>query len=263
MRLEEVPTRVISADGLRILDYLLSIGVTPLAASTGVGDTFAIALLDRTEQVEKIGSSGDLNIERMASLHPDFIVGFEWNYGDGLDELKQIAPCFVLDGESSPEWEANTRLIARCFAREEEADAAIQAVYERVASIGERIEEPVTISVIYPKADGSFFAMQPDYIIAELLAPAGITVTLPNGLDGEGGSLADVSPELLGDMPGEYLFVLPLPDAKNVIENNPLWETLDAVAAGRVLKGDASTWGNFSPIGLQALLDDVERALLS
>ncbi|MEM8745721.1 MAG: AraC family transcriptional regulator [Actinomycetota bacterium] len=262
--LDARPETVVTLDGLRLLDALLSLDVRPVGAGVGAGDEFAAAIAQDAEGIQKLGDPfGDLNVEAIAELDPDVIFTFDWIDEQVLERVGEIAPLFVISSEDSQAWDTNLVRIAEVFAAEDVAAERIGEVEERIEAVAASVDDGTQISVIYPKDDGSFFAMQETYaLVDQVIEPVGLDVELPAGIEGEpGGSLADVSAERLGDIESDHLFVLPLPGAEETIQQNPLWESLPQVQADEVTFGDASTWGNYGPIALLIVLDQLEAAI--
>jgi len=118
--------------------------------------------------------------------------------------------------------------------------------------------EPVGV-VITDADGGNFFLSGPRYDTSALLERAGMDVlTLEDPAEDFGNGVIAVSDERLGELDADHLVVVtyePDPAKRvNAFEQNPLWPRLRAVRAGDAHVIDGSTWNNFGPIAIVAML---------
>ncbi|MDZ5010997.1 ABC transporter substrate-binding protein, partial [Clostridium perfringens] len=90
----EIPTNpkkvvVLTNEGL---EALLTLGVKPVGAVTGVTGEWYGHTKDELEGVKPLGKETSVNIEAVAALKPDLIIGNKMRHEKIYDQLKSIAP---------------------------------------------------------------------------------------------------------------------------------------------------------------------------
>ncbi|MGH3370410.1 MAG: ABC transporter substrate-binding protein, partial [Nocardioidaceae bacterium] len=74
-RLEKKPERVVVLDSGE-LDAVLSLGITPVGMGVNAGQEGVPAyLVDKATGIKEVGAISDLNLEAIAALKPDLILG--------------------------------------------------------------------------------------------------------------------------------------------------------------------------------------------
>jgi iron complex transport system substrate-binding protein len=92
------PERVVVLSDAIIMYPLLDLGFKPIA-SVRNSEEFWVGDHD-TSGVEVVGTETEPNLERIATLEPDLIIGGEWQE-DSYESLSRIAPTVLLDGMSN------------------------------------------------------------------------------------------------------------------------------------------------------------------
>jgi iron complex transport system substrate-binding protein len=135
------PERVVSL-GFAGVDNILALGVKPIAVREWYGDypsavwPWAQAALGDAKPVVL---KGDLNIEQIASLHPDLILAVS----SGITKeqyhlLSQIAPTVAPEaqyGDYATPWQVDVRTDGKALGKSAEAEAGIKKIEDRFASI--------------------------------------------------------------------------------------------------------------------------------
>jgi iron complex transport system substrate-binding protein len=133
--IESEPQRVVSI-GFADQDWLLALGVTPIAIRDWYGDqpfaTWPWAQDELGDAQPTVLASAELNFEEIAALKPDLIVGVSSGITDAeYATLSEIAPTLAQPGDyvdyGTP-WDVTTELIGRAVGKSTEASALIEHV---------------------------------------------------------------------------------------------------------------------------------------
>jgi ABC-type Fe3+-hydroxamate transport system substrate-binding protein len=264
------PTRVIALDRRAALPHLLALGVTPVGALTYesiIGAPFPPVVAGQARDVEVLptgGGADDPNLEAVAALRPDLLIG--WT--DGIEEqysaLSGIAPTVAVDVDFT-DASVSLRAIAAALGREAEAEAVIRAFDERRAARLREIGRIGDVSVVLSIGDQQFRIYQPTgSSVARWLVAAGGRI-VPDIASSTGEPYGDehvlISPEHLGQVTGETLVLMHNTGAAGEaavaeLEGSPLWPTLPAVRAGRVVKVNSQeSVGSYGFQGYDSVLD--------
>jgi len=255
-------------------DVALAVGVKPVA----VDDASASSeyLEGRLERIENIGQGFEPNLEKVAALEPDLILGLDVVVEQVYDKLSRIAPTVgVRFGEASGEWKRYNRGYAEALGRTGEFEK-VMADYEAKAEdfrrkMGDRFDETEVV-VMRASPENLRFDLPGIFIGDVVYNDAGLQ--LPPRLkrpaeDPENYTL-EISREQFGLVEGsDALFVWNVTgvskekDEREIEEivNDPLFERLDVVREGNVYKmGDH--WFSESVLGADMVLDDLEKYLV-
>jgi len=136
------PERVVSV-GFGDQDPILALGVVPVGVRDWYGDQpqatwpWAHDLLEGAKP--EVLSADELNVEAVAALRPDLIVGVSSGMTkDEYESLSALAPTLAQSGDVidyGMPWQDGTRMIGRALGREAEADRLIAGVEERFARV--------------------------------------------------------------------------------------------------------------------------------
>lgn len=260
------PARIVVLDPTFSLGMALELDL-PLAGAplTGMSDT-ALQAEAKGRGVVDLGNFLEPSIERLAALRPDLIIGSAMA-AEAYPLLSQLAPTVLISAE---DWKAYLSLIARAGGREEKA-AALLAIYDaRVAALRPRIPQtPVSIVRITPWDFQVYLDGPRAYGPFAVLRDLGVKRTAYETTQGDE-ALKRPDWEGLAALNGDVLLYI-VGGANNSatsgrheeVLQNPLWQMLPAVKAGRVHRVDAGTWMEFSGItSANRVLDEVERIIL-
>ena len=179
------PVRVVSV-GYQDQDPLLALGVVPIGIRDWFGDQpsatwpWAADLLDGQEPV--VLGSTDLNLEQVAALQPDLIVGIS----SGMTEteyqrLSEIAPTLPQTADQpdyQETWQTQTRMIGQAVGQSAQAEELVTGVEGRLAE--EKAANPEltgkegTMSYLFE--DGSIGAYGPGDARSRLLTDLGLVI---------------------------------------------------------------------------------------
>jgi Periplasmic binding protein len=97
------PTRVVALDRRAALPHLLAIGVTPVGALTYesiIGAPFPPVVAEQARDVAALptgGGADDPNLEAVAALQPDLLIGWTGGIEEAYPALSGIAPTVAVD----------------------------------------------------------------------------------------------------------------------------------------------------------------------
>ena len=130
------PTRVaVLASGTP--DQMLSLGETPVAIATTGGSADVPAYLrDRLSSVERVGTSGEVSLEKLAALQPDLIITSKVASADDVDLLTAIAPTVFTAAEVGRGWKTNLTQLGELLGKETAAAEVLGDYERRAAALG-------------------------------------------------------------------------------------------------------------------------------
>lgn len=274
--IEAKPQRIVSLAPGEYTDALLALGITPVGTST-YGDVAgratddpevfppAIGQLAVDAELFAVGSCCEFDAELLATLEPDLFLGTTYS-ADGDANLEQLAP--VVEPFGSRDWRETFRRVAFAVGEDERAEEIIADWDARAADLRAQLEG-TSVALVRPRPDSIFVYGPPSNagtILAELgldllPAPEGSSITADAP-----GAIGDISLERISEMAdAEHIFVITYNVDEQQLEeytSNPLWQQLPAVQAGNVHLVEGTAWTNHGPIGADAVLDEIEAALI-
>lgn len=265
------PQRVVSLDVGEITDCLVALGRDPVGSVTypksisGETPGYPAALAGETEGIRSVGGSGEPNLEKIASLEPDLILGFDYSgVGEIYEQLSEIAPTVVV--RYVRDWKVYFRAVANAVGAGEEARRVIADYEDRTAALQKEIGG-TQVSVVRPRED-LLLLYGPPSIAGEVLTDLGLEVQpVPEGrgiTDDVKGAIGELSLEYVPELTGEHIFVITynLEDTSfEELVSWPLWQKHPAVQKGNVHPVQGIAWTNHGPLGANLMIDEVEKAL--
>lgn len=246
-------------------EALLSLGVIPVGAVESYnGDPWYDYLTPMMADVTFLGAEAAVNLEVLATLEPDLIIGTKVRQEKLYDQLSAIAPT-VLSETVGVVWQDNLRLYADALGKSAEADAALAAFDARAKAIGTALGDSVNETLSFVR-----FAPNGARIYHKNSFPSAIFTQI--GLKRPAAQSGDMFSETIGkeripDMAGDRIFYIANDDYNAESEANltewlddPLWLALDAVKSGKAQRVSEGVW--ISGGGLYSaneLLDDLEE----
>ncbi|MDN7133109.1 iron-siderophore ABC transporter substrate-binding protein [Halomonas sp. MC140] len=256
------------------LDASVAVGVTPIGAiATRGGNEIATYMSEHidTRQLEMVGVARETNIEAVLRLQPDLILATPQLPEEQYRLLSRIAPTVVPEsnGMSRERWKAESRLYGQALGKEAEVDEALESVEQRAAELNQRLSEAQVGGTAYLARwmPAGPMVMSTELFATGVLASTGISVE-DEGLVKEGSAHSDIlSLENLSMIDGDWLFLATLNDegqqALDAAEQSSAFTRLNVVQQGHVVPVNGQVWSSASgPLAAQAILDDIEEALL-
>ncbi|MEU9857569.1 iron-siderophore ABC transporter substrate-binding protein [Streptomyces sp. NPDC047974] len=261
--LKAAPKRVVVLD-VGELDNVVSLGIQPVGYAPSEGDDGIPGYLAKDAGDPKsVGTINNLNLEAIANLQPDLILGSQLRAADKYDELSKIAPT-VFSIRPGFTWKENYLLNAAALDRTAEAKEKLAAYETKAKQLGTDIgpNKPTVSMVRYLPGKIRLYAKAS--FIGTILEDTG----LPRPTNQQVNDLAvEVSPEKIDQADADWIFTGVYGDAKatkkDAAQGNPLWKNLKAVKAGQAKDVPDETW--YLGLGVTAansVLDDLRADLV-
>ncbi|MFF7291008.1 ABC transporter substrate-binding protein [Microbacterium sp. NPDC008134] len=249
------PQRVVTLEPLE-LDTAVAIGIEPVGAAVASNVTGAPAYLD-ADGVEPVGTVPEPDLEAIAALKPDLILGTEARHSELYEQLSAIAPTVFIETQADP-WRDNALLIGEALGREDEVADLLTGVDERCEALSDEYAvDGQTVQLIRPRDETTLSLYGPVSFSGSLLECVGFTIPEQDWADG---LQADISPENILSAAADHVFVT-VADVDDEAEI-PAAIAQNADAFPSVTPVDTSYWvSGVGPKGAQAVLDDIETFL--
>ncbi|MET9325958.1 iron-siderophore ABC transporter substrate-binding protein [Tsukamurella sp. NPDC003166] len=251
------PKRIVVIDSPQ-LDALVSLGITPVGATvSAANEGFPGYLRDRLGGTTSVGATTAPNVEEIAALKPDLIIGSKVRHEKLYAQLSRIAPT-VFSVDSGTNWKEQAHITADAVNRTEAMNTKLTELDARAAAVGKQVGAPgTTLSIVRFRANG-FRLYGPDTFSGTVIRAMGFTI--PQKAWNEY-SMVETSLENFAEITGETVFhtegANATATAKSVTER---WGALPAVAAGRAFAVEDETWMvGIGVIGAGRIIDDVQR----
>lgn len=264
------PERIVVVDRRGTLAFLLELGLEPVGALEAAwlfGEPFHPLIAEAAEEagVEPIDGTDGPNLEQIAALDPDLIIGNVRDMAETDDELAAIAPTIGLEWDFADPL-ANAVTIGEAVGRAEEAEALVADFDEALAIAAEEVTDPGTVSIIGLFATDDIRIYRAGNMFGRLTEELGGEVVpteeeLP--LDPEDGEVNYVSIEEIGIADGERLISLVnlAPEEAGLYEElvaNPVVQALPGFENDQVLEADPQlAFGAAGSTGIHAMLDQL------
>ncbi|TCO35800.1 iron complex transport system substrate-binding protein [Kribbella steppae] len=259
--LEKKPERIVVLDSGE-LDDVLALGITPVGMATTAGQAGVPSYLaDKAQGIKTVGGISELNLEAIAALKPDLILGSKLRANDLYDQLSAIAPTVMSIRPGFP-WKENFLLVADSVGEEDKATGILNDYQKRADEVKAKVQGSPTISLV---------RFRPGEIrLYGNLSFIGVIrkdIGLPRPKVQDVPDLAvEVSQENISQAAGDWLFYSsygkPETTAENTVVNGNLWKALPAVKNGQVARVDDEVWFlGLGPLGAMDVLTDLEKLL--
>lgn len=258
-------------------EALLALGVKPVGAvQSWLGDPWYDHIKDDMQGVEVVGVESEVNVEKIAALKPDLIIGNKLRQEAVYKQLSAIAPT-VFSETLRGDWKENFKLYAKALNLEEKGNEVLAAYDKKVADVKAKLGDKVnqTVSVVRFMAGtsriyytDSFSGVMFDQLGFKRAPQQEALFTPENKL----GKLAvEVGKEVIPKMDADNLFYFTYApngdkEALNTAKewtSNPLWKNLNAVKSGHAFEVSDATWNTAGGVlAANIMLDDLEKTLL-
>ncbi|WP_327246666.1 ABC transporter substrate-binding protein [Streptomyces sp. NBC_01320] len=261
--LKSAPKRVVVLD-VGEFDNVVSLGVKPVGYAPSEGDEAIPSYLKKDAGNPKnVGTINNLNLEAIAGLKPDLILGSQLRAADKYDQLSKIAPT-VFSIRPGFTWKENYLLNAAALDRTARAKSQLDAYEKKAAKLGEDIgPDKPTISMVRYLPDRIRLYAKASFI-GTILEDAGLPRPKNQQIDD---LAAEISPEKIDEADADWIFTGVYGDPKatkrDTAQSNPLWKNLKAVKEGRAKDVPDETW--YLGLGVTAanlVLDDLRADLV-
>jgi iron complex transport system substrate-binding protein len=246
-------------------EALLAAGITPVGAvRSWLGDPWYEHIGSQMADVTVVGEESAVNLEAIAALEPDLIIGNKTRQEKIYEQLSAIAPT-VMSERLRGDWKINMALYTDAAGKGAEGLAALEAFDARAAKIAEEagpaLEERISLGRFMAALTRIYYK---DTFAGLILSQIGFA--RPEVQDKDEFA-DDVGKERIPDFDGDRLFyfVYETGDGAAAAQANdwtadPLWQNLPVVKAGKAYAVDDAVWNTAGGIiAANLLLDDLEK----
>lgn len=253
----ESPQRVVVLEPVE-LDTAVALDVTPVGASVasnikGVPDYLGV------DGVEPVGTVPEPDLEAIAELQPDLILGTESRHSELYEQLDSIAPTVFIESHATP-WQENVVLIADALGKSDEVEGLLDDYTERCEEIKQEYDvEGTTANMVRPRDETRLSIYGPDSFAGHALECVGFTIPEQDFADGVS---EDISPENILEAKADHVFVT----TSDVTDQSTVPDAITQNAAEfpSVTLVDTSYWvSGVGPQGSELVLNDIEEFLQS
>ena len=257
--IDGTPERVVVLDSPH-LDALVALGHTPVGITESGAGSGAPPYLGDVD-AEIVGLTSEPDIDAIAALAPDLIIGAKVRHEAIYDELSGIAPT-VYSENSGTDWQEQARITAAAVGEDDEMEQLIDDLDTRIAEVGEQVgAEGTTLSIVRFRPD-NFRLYGPETFSGSILSQMGFDL---GEREWNEYSMAELSPELYEQITGEVVFFTNPggdPSATTMATVTGLWGDLPAVKSGQTYEVEDETWMvGIGVLGAGEILDDVQEIL--
>lgn len=241
---------------------MLALGVTPVGMATTAGQTGVPSYLaDRVKGIPTVGDINNLNLEKIASLQPDLILGSKLRANDLYPQLSKIGPTVFSIRPGFP-WKENFLLVAAALGDENQAVTVLNDYQKKAGEVKAGIAGTPKISLLR-FLSGNIRLYGNLSFIGVILKDVGLTRPANQDINE---LAAQISKERIDEADADWIFYSsygagPSPDEKAVTSSG-LWTALGAVKAKHAIPVDDEVWFlGLGPIGAMRVLDDLKKYL--
>jgi iron complex transport system substrate-binding protein len=260
--LDSAPTRIVVLDSPQ-LDALVTLGIIPVGASEiGAGRGFPAYLADDLEGTKSVGFITEPDVDAIANLAPDLIIGSKVRHEALYKELSAIAPT-IFSEDTGTNWTEQAALTAAAVNQSEKMDKLIQGVQDRASEVGKAVNaERTTASIVRFRAD-NFRLYGLNTFSGSLLTDMGFDLGADR--DWNEYSMMELSPELYERIDGDVVFYMSPggdPTATTQAQITSLWGAQPGPAGGKAFEVQDDTWMvGIGVTGANLVIDQVEDLL--
>lgn len=242
-------------------EALLSLGIKPVGAvKSFTGNPWYDHIKADMEGVTVLGEEGQPNIELIASLKPDLIIGNKMRQEKIYEQLKAIAPT-VFSETLRGEWKNNYRLYAEAVGKKEEGEKVIADFDKRIEDFkvkaGDKLQQKVSVVRFMAGKTRIYLSDTFTGIIFKQIGIARPQVKAKDTF------VEEITKERLPEADGDILFYFTYEtgdDKGNMQEkewtNDPLWKNLNAVKNGKAYKVNDAIWNTAGGVKAANLMLD-------
>jgi iron complex transport system substrate-binding protein len=245
-------------------EALLAVGIKPIGAvRSWLGDPWYDHIAAEMNDVTVLGEESAVNLELLAALEPDLIIGTKIRHEKIYEQLSAIAPT-VISERLRGDWKVNMELYADAVNKAAEAKTAFDAYDARIAAISEQLGEQKAekISLVRFMAGRTRIYLK-DTFAGNVLSQIGFARPANQDRD----EFADeVTKERIPEFEGDRLFYFTYETGDGAANSaaqewlaDPLWAALPVMKAGKAQAVSDATWNTAGGISAaNVMLDEIE-----
>ncbi|MFB6365986.1 ABC transporter substrate-binding protein [Paenibacillus elgii] len=243
-------------------EALLTLGVKPIGAvQSYTGNPWFDHIKADMEGVKVIGGEQQPNLELIASLKPDLIIGNKMRHEKIYDQLKAIAPT-VYSETLRGEWKENFKLYAEALNKKAEGDKIIAAFDKRIEDFkqkaGSKLSEKVAVVRFMGGKTRYYYGNMFTGVIFKQIGIA------RSDAKNDEKAFEDITKERLTELEAAdrvIYFTYETGDGKGTKQeeewmNDPLWKNLKVVKNNKVFKVDDVIWNTAGGVKAANLMLD-------
>ncbi|GGD91007.1 ABC transporter substrate-binding protein [Paenibacillus nasutitermitis] len=245
-------------------EALLALDVKPVGAvKSWTGDPWYEHLSADMEGVTVVGDESQPNLELIASLKPDLIIGNKLRQEKVYDQLKAIAPT-VFSETLRGEWQSNFQLYADALGKKTEGEKVIADYEARTADFKEKAGDKLNqkVSVVRFMAGKTRIYLE-DTFTGVAFSKLGIT--RPDNQKYTDTFVEEITKERLPEVDADMLFYFTYDtgDGKGTemeqeMLKDPLWKSLSVVKNNKAMRVSDAVWNTSGGvIAANLMLDEL------
>ncbi|MEP3049218.1 MAG: iron-siderophore ABC transporter substrate-binding protein [Roseibium sp.] len=244
-------------------EALLALGLQPVgAAKSWLGDPWYPHISNAMGEAINLGKESAINLELVAALQPDLILGNKQRHEEIYPQLSAIAPTVVSE-RLRGDWRKNFELYAKAVGKEAEGAEKLSEFEARVDELSEKLgdikNEEVSVIRFLPTQIRIY---QLDSFSGFILKEIGFNRPENQNVDD---FAIRTGKESIPDMDGDRIFhfTWDTGDGKGVAArddamSDPLWQSLAAVKSGKVHEVSDPIWNTSGGIlAANLMLEDI------
>lgn len=256
-------------------EMLLTLGVTPVGVTTIKGyKKWQSNHPAMPDGVTDVGSRNQVNLEAIAKLNPDLIVGYPWRHKSSYDSLSRIAPTVLLHQYGSlgdddftyfEAMQTNFIILGKLVGKESLAIQKLQSMHQTLHSLKQQIRNSglENKSVVVGKAIGMGLGVRafgPSSLADSILNQLGLENGWPHNIVGRDFSHIQIR-ELAGLKQSHVIFVGGMGAESARLFESDLWSYLPFVVNKR-LHEVPQLWSFGGPVSAERMATYFAQALL-
>ncbi|MFC0215819.1 ABC transporter substrate-binding protein [Paenibacillus chartarius] len=247
----------------------LTLGIKPvgMVKAWGVKPMYD-HLKDQLEGVQIVGDENQPNLEAIAALKPDLIIGNKLRQEKIYQQLSSIAPTVFSERTNSDTF-INYKVYAEALGKKEEGDKKLAEFDKRAEELRKKLGDKINTKVSLVR----FYIEDKVRIYYHDTFPGGVLkkVGLQRPASQDKPTFAEIiGKERIPDADGDVIFYFTLEDEKGITtktekawQEETLWKNLNAVKNGKAFKVNDGIWNSSGGIiSANLMLDDLEKYLL-
>ena len=270
----ERPKRIVVLS-VEATETLLALGIQPVGAvksnTANPADTWFAHIRDDMEGTTVVGTEGQVNLEAVASLRPDLILGLKSRQEGIYPQLSAIAPTVYAD-QFHGMLRENLLLMSDAVNRKHEGMAIIDELDHTISQLSGRLSQQgyleQEVAVIRFQVTGARYYYN-DSFAAGLINDLGFARPQLHDNDGFAEPLTlERIPEADADI--QFYFTYASTDPEQGQENtqnwldHPMWQGLRASKNGQIYLMDNDIWNkSYGILSGRLVLQNIEDALLN
>lgn len=251
------------------VETLAALGVKPVGAVGSFTDPtkFYDHVAKAMEGVQLVGTETQPNLEAIAALQPDLILGMKMRHEKIYSQLSAIAPTVFVE-EPRGDWQENFMLYAEALNKKAEGEKVIADWNKRVEEFkqkaGDKLQTQVSIVRFMP---GRVRIYYKDTFLGTILKDLGVARPAAQDKDE---FAAEVTKERIPEMDGDIMFYFSYETGNGEASkleqewtNDALWKNLNVVKNNKVFKVDDTIWNTSGGvIAANIVLDELNKYII-